>query len=98
MFETLESIREQKSVSSLYTRIFFGSYALGGAALAILDFQRHGLHRPVLLFLQVLTCIVAVRCFQNSWLGTPQEKFNKQAIFVMILFLLQQFVHDVRYT
>lgn len=98
MFETLESTREQKPVSSVYYRIFFGSYALSGATLAILDFYRHELHRPVLLSLQVLTCTVSVLCLRKSWMGSSHDDFKNQTILVMILFLLAQFVQEVLYT
>jgi hypothetical protein len=98
MFETLDGIREQKFVSAPYSRIFFGTYALGAALLSVLDFYRHEFHRPAVLSLRILACIVSLICLRNSWMGSRQEKLNKQAILVMILFLLAEFVHDIWYT
>jgi len=58
MFETLDSIRGEKFVSSLSTRIFFLTYGVGGALGASIDFYRHGLHRPVTLSIETLMFVV----------------------------------------
>jgi predicted membrane channel-forming protein YqfA (hemolysin III family) len=81
MFETLETAHAQKAVSPRLARLFFGIYALTGAFGTFLDFHRHGLHRPVLLGLEITMSVVSVAWLRNYWNGLSAEKFKGRFLF-----------------
>jgi hypothetical protein len=98
MFETLDSARQQKVVSPGLTRLFFGTYCLAGALGASLDLYRHGLHRPVLLGVEILMFAVSVAWLRDSWMGLQGEKYSSRFLFLMVLLVLLNFIRDLWYS
>ena len=92
MFETLESAQEKKVVPARLARVFFGTYSQVGAVVASLDLYRHGLHRPVLLVIEILMLAVSAVWLRDSWMGLSSKKFSVRLISLMALLLLSDFI------
>jgi len=92
MFETLDSVPHQKTVSAGLTRLFFGTYTLVGALGIFLDLYRHRLNRPVMLGIEILMCAASVVWLQDSWMGLSSKKFSIRLIFLVFLLLLSDWI------
>ena len=95
MFETLDDIRREKLVSSLFTRTFFLTWGVFGALGAFMDFYRH---RPVLLCIELLIAVLSLVWLLDSWEGSSEKKLRNRFICVVSLFLLSEFTHSVWYS